>query len=237
MNPEEIKLNIPEPGLYIIKFGNLSQDREPLSITHNGNIDSVVNYLKARAIVVRLMESSIVVEEEAGKITLIVNEDSHFKTTIIGTLALHPNYLKWGINTDKQYSSLDLAQMIRMNRYMFTSAAQAMELVAVFQNLKAKIQKEVELSDDKRGNKTFLQSQIVLNMTIPIGFRLKTPIFKGFPAIEFEVEISINADTLNIQLVSPAVADIVGTTKANIISDQITEIEKFELKSVPILYC
>ncbi len=237
MTPEEIKLNITAPGFYTVKFGNLPQDREPIKVDINGNIDSVVNYLKARVEFVDEVLSSVTVDEEKGKIILTVDEHSYFKSTIIGALTPHHDFVKWGINTEKQYSSLDLAQMIKMNRFMFPSTTQAMELVAVFQTLKAKVQREIELSDDKRGNKTNNQSQVVLNMSIPAGFSLKIPMFKGFNAVHFEVEISINAETLNIQLVSPAANDIVSNFKKEILQNQVDQIKEFKLSKMPIIFC
>lgn len=236
MTPEEVKLNIQEPGTYIIKFGSKPQDREESPVIIAGNIDVVSTFIEARIAEVMMKPSFIKIEEE-GRITLVVDEKSYFKKTVSGKLELHPDFVKWGINTEKQYSSSDLAQMIKMNRYMLPSTTQAMELVTVFQNLKAKVQKEIELSDDKRGNKTNLQSQVVLNMSIPTGFSIKTPLFKGFPSVQIEVEIAINADTLNIQLVSPVANDIINTTKAGIIAEEVKKIKEHELKTVPILYC
>lgn len=237
MTPEEVKLNIQEPGTYIIKFGSKTQDREESPVTIVGNIDVVSTFIEARIAEVMKKPSFIKIEESEGRIMLVVDEKSYFKTTVTGKLELHPDFVKWGINTEKQYSSSDLAQMIKMNRYMLPSTAQAMELVTVFQNLKAKVQKEIELSDDKRGNRTNLQSQVVLNMSIPTSFTIKTPLFKGFPEVQIEVEIAINADTLSIQLVSPAANDIIGITKVGIIAEEVNKIKEHELDAMPILYC
>lgn len=237
MSPEELKLSIQEPGTYIVKFGSVPQDKEQTPVTVVGNIDVVSTYIAARVGEVSRFPSHIKVEVAEGNITLVVDENSPFKSTITGKLELHPDFVKWGINSGKQYSSSDLAQMIKMNRYMLPSTARAMELVTVFQSLKAKVQKEIELSDDKRGNKTNLQSQVVLNMSIPTDFALKVPIFKGFSEVQFEVEIAINADTLNIELVSPSANDIIGTTKSGIIEQEIQKVKQHELVHVPILYC
>ncbi len=163
MTQEEVKLNIQEPGVYVIKFGSISQDKEPTPVNLTGNIDVVSTFMAARLNEISKAPSYVLVDESGGSIMLIVDENDPFKTKITGKLELHPDFVKWGINNDKQYSSHDLAQMIKMNRYMLPSTAQAMELVTVFQSLKAKVRREVELSDDKRGNKTNLQSQVVLN--------------------------------------------------------------------------
>ncbi len=236
MSPEEVKLNIEQPGLHIIKFGSLPQDREPRPVIISGTISAVSDFLKARSVYVNSSHSNIIIDEEIGTIILTVDERSFHAAQITGSLMLSNSFTKWGINTEKQYSSLDLAHMIKMNRFMFPSTAQAMELVSVFQSLKAKVQKEVELSDDKRGNKTNLQSQVVLNLSIPTGFTIKTEIFKGLQPKEFEVEIAINADSLNIQLVSPAVNDIINRVKKELIQEQIMMIESFNLELVPIIY-
>ena len=224
MSQEEVKLNIEQPGAYIVKFGSLPQDREPKQVIINGTIDAVAAFVGARADEILSKPSYVLASIDKGEIALVVDESSYFRTEVRGKLELHPDYTKWGINTDKEYSSLDLAHFIKMNRFMLPSTTKAMELVSVFQTLKAKVQKEVELSDDKRGNKTNLQSQVVLNMSIPQGFTLEVSLFKGFPKTKIEVEIAINADTLYIQLVSPDANDVINTSKEMIIHDNLNAI-------------
>jgi hypothetical protein len=235
MNPEELKINITTPGEHLIRIGQAAPEREQRQINISGNIDAVRIYLTARKDDVRHARAYIIANESLGAITLFVDENSPYYTKVYASLELHPDFVKWGINTDKQYSSTDLSQMIKMNRFMFPSTAQAMELVAIFQNLKARIQKEIEFSDDKRGNKTNLQSQIVLNMSIPETFLIHIPIFKGFEAFDIPIEISINADTLNIQLISPVANDIINSKRKAILFHELQAIELLELTQMPVI--
>ena len=71
-----------------------------------------------------------------GSIIFIEDENSPISTEVTGRLQEHPNLQIWGINKGMEYSSLDLARKIKMNRFMFPSITQAMELVNIFQSLK-----------------------------------------------------------------------------------------------------
>ena len=71
-----------------------------------------------------------------------------------------------------------------------------------------KVSKEVELADDKRGNRTSVQVQVVQKMSIPETFSLNVPLFTGFQPAKFEVELSINAETLSIELISPQLNEL-----------------------------
>ena len=99
MTQEEVKLNIQEPGVYVIKFGSISQDKEPTPVNLTGNIDVVSTFMAARLNEISKAPSYVLVDESGGSIMLIVDENDPFKTKITGKLELHPDFVKWGINT------------------------------------------------------------------------------------------------------------------------------------------
>lgn len=68
--------------------------------------------------------------------------------------------------------------------------------------------KELELSDDKRGNQTIMRAQTV-ESNLPKSFKVNMPIFKGTEKRTFEVEVEINPNDLSCTLVSPDAHDIV----------------------------
>lgn len=225
---EKIQLNVTpnKEGEIIIRTGEAGKIYDPEKISVKGNINTPAVWLKKKISAIVQILCHIYVSIENRSITLIINEENKFFGTISGVIELHPNFTKWGINNpDKTYSSHELAHMIKMNRYLFTNNQQAMDLVATFQNFKAKVEKEIELSDDKRGNRTNLQRQVVSNMTIPVNFTIKVPIFKGEQPIEIPIEIEVNADTLQCSLFSPVANDIVHTQAESMINSEITVIQ------------
>jgi hypothetical protein len=212
-------------GEIIIRTGDAQKVYDPEKITLKGNIDTPANWLKKKITMIAQMWCHIYVSIENRAITLVINEADKFSAIISGVIELHPHFTKWGINNpEKTFASHELASAVKMNRFMFADKETAMKLVAVFQNFKAKVEKEIELSDDKRGNRTNLQRQVVSNMSIPLAFSLNVPIFKGQPAIELPVEIEINADTLQCSLFSPVANDIINTQAESMINEQLAAI-------------
>jgi len=225
MDKIQINLIPNESGEVIIREGKAANVYDPEKLIIKGNIDTPTNWLKKKISLIAQMLCHIYVSIETRCITLVVNESDKFQSMISGVIELHPHFAKWGINSpEKTYSSHELAQAVKMNRFMFADKETAMKLVAVFQNFKAKVEKEIELSDDKRGNRTNIQRQVVLGMSIPVNFTLTVPIFKGQPAIEIPVEIEINADTLQCSLFSPVANDIINTQAESMINEQLAAI-------------
>lgn len=109
---------------------------------------------------------------------------------------------KFAINTGDYIGAFEMADMIKAYRSYFTSQADAMKLVNELRNFKAKIDKEIEASDDKRGNTKFLRSQIV-ESNLPKSFKLEIPIFKGQPKKTIEVEVEVNPDNLRLHAHQP----------------------------------
>lgn len=230
---EGLELNVTtnKDGVVTILQGAAPKPIEAKSTIIEGNIYAVCDYIKKRAdcINANVNHCHVEIDPVKGKMSLFEGEDTTLCNIVTGWLLFHPDFTKWGINTDKRYSSHDLAMMIRMNRFMFESAEAAMTLVTIFQTLKVKVNKAVELSDDKRGNRTDMRSQIVESMSIPETFKINVPIYRGFSPVAISIEILIDADTLEISLISPQVNDIINDTTGSIM----LELEGLILKETP----
>jgi hypothetical protein len=112
-----------------------------------------------------------------------------------------------------------------MNRSVFENRDEAMKLVAELQNFKAKVDKEVELKSDNRGNTTNLRSQVVTS-NIPKSFKVNLPIFKGQKSELIEVEVYIRDHDLCCTLVSPEANDSIEMTRDAIIDKQLEKISE-----------
>jgi len=234
---ENINLKIEQAnGELIIRTGSAKPIYDPKVINITGTIETPFTWLKTKFASLNILLCHILISIANRTIKFVINETDHFTHTIEGIIELHPNFTKWGINDQSvSYRSDELASLIKMNRFMFKSTEVAMQLVTVFQNFKAKIEKEIELSDDKRGNRTAMQRQVVNKMSIPTDFLLFIPLFKGGPKIEIPVEIEINADTLQCYLYSPLANDILNSEAENMIQDVIAKIKELA-PDIAIIY-
>lgn len=209
--------------------------KAPINIGIEGNIDSVKNFLAVRNPFISIADSYILVNREKLRIFLSYNStDPYREGSIKGVLSLHPDFEKWKINTGISWDNDELAEFIKMNRYCFKSKTDAMKLSGELKNLKIKVDKEVEASNDNRGNVKVLAAQKVINSSIPKSFIINVPIFKGQVKTEFEIEVYVSPNNFQITLVSPDANDIKNNVRDSIIDGQINDIKDIT-PDIPII--
>jgi exonuclease VII large subunit len=208
-----------------IREGKALELKEPVKVSVTGIMGTVSEYLTKRHETFDKDKAHVIVNRDDMFVKLVVNETDHYQHTIKGSIQQSPEFTKWGINNeDKRYHSHELALKIKMSRYQFVSLEKAAELVNVFQNLKAKVQREIEHADNNRGNLKKNFSQVVTEMTIPEKFEIITPIFKGDEKRTIPVEIVIEPESLTCSLISPDAVDIVARERDNMINAEIAKI-------------
>ncbi len=199
---------------------------EPLAIFISGTIDSVRRYLERRINEIDQQKSHVLVDRDCMTITFRENENSPYGNTVIGSLQLHPDFEKFKINTGQEWSPRDLSNFIKMNRSAFTSKETAMDLSSNLLNLKVKVERELEKTDNNRGDVQAMVRQKVIRNSIPEGFKLFVQVFKGQARKEISVEIYINPDTYCVSLVSPDANDIISETKNSLIDTELSHIDE-----------
>jgi hypothetical protein len=171
----------------------LPQKDEPIGFTITGNINSPKRFYDTKKDVDIYKdlwpESHVIADPENGKITLVINEQRPSRAILIeGEIKTNPFLDALGINKGKPYTSKLLSETIRRNRLLFESAESNMEIVAAYAKFKAKVDTEIEQSDDNHGNRRDLIEQ-KLATDMPQKFVLKCPIHQGEEAKVFEVDI------------------------------------------------
>ena len=193
----------------------------PKSLTSKGllvigdkdNIDNVLAY------------SYLEVNRDKGSIDFIEDAGNAWENTYSGILEKDERFEKFNINTGKSYTTLELAEFIKMNRSHFETREKAMLLVSSLRNFKAKVDKDIENADDGRGNRKILLAQAV-DSNIPESFKINVPIFKGYDKQIIEVEISIDAGDLSCTLISPEANDYIEEVKDSLIDAEIAQIRE-----------
>lgn len=207
----------------VIRKGDALPLREPIKIDISGNIDAVARFVENRKDEFDHKQSHVLIDRDNMKIVIIFAETSYFSGKVKGVAVIDRNFLKWEINTGKSWTTFELADFIRMHRSFFENTGTAVELVSQLRNFKAKVNKELENADDKRGNRDIVKRQVV-ESNIPASFKINIEIFKGFSPQIIDVEIDIDADSLNCKLVSPQAAEIYQRIADSIIDDQLNRI-------------
>ncbi len=195
-------------GGYCIRFGEALPLKEPKAVSIDGTIDAPARWVEKRKDDIKQADAHIIVDRDHMSITLNIDENSAYSDQIKGTLTLSSEMQEFGINTGEYMSCFDMSDRIKQLRSYFETQQEAMKLVSELRNFKAKIDKELELSDDKRGNQRILKSQFV-ESNLPKDFKILLPIFKGMKKETIQVEVEINPNDLSCTLVSPEAHDIV----------------------------
>lgn len=175
---------------------------EEKAINVSGTLDSPVRWLDKRLTDIEPLSAHVLVDRDAMSVQLITEERNHFSNSITGRLEFHPAFKKFGINAGEYITPAAMADKIKMNRSFFESKSEAMALVSILKNFKAKIDAEIEKSDDNKGNRKVLVQQTV-SSNLPASFKMVLPIFKGEKPKTIEVEVYIEADEFTCTLISP----------------------------------
>lgn len=202
--------------------------KEPVKIVVIGQIDAITKYIKQRMPFkdIRIDIALIVVNRDKMQIFFQQNPGDFYGTEITGKLELSKEFMEWGINTKETYSPHELADFIKMHRSHFEKKEEANKLVSILRNFEAKVNKEIQDKDDKKGNTDLIRRQTVQS-NLPEGFNLKIPIFKGTDKQKVNIEIDIDARTLECYLISPEAQEVIDETRDQLIDAEIDQLKEF----------
>lgn len=210
----------------IMREGEALPLHEPVKVQISGILDSPARWLEKRPELQQITNKCHVrVDREMLLIVLQINENAHYGTEIKGTLTLTDAFRKFHINDGHSFTLVELAKLFKMNRSFFETKQKAMELVTTLQNFKGKVNKDLEASNDNRGNKKvdFVQA---VESNLPEAFTLHLPIFKGLEAEDVVCEVYVDPDDWSCQLISPDANDIVERYRDEEINKVLDRIEE-----------
>ena len=209
--------------------------KEPTQVLIVGIINTILLWLQKRVSEITQKTCYILVDKFRLTMTLIVDETSFYKTTIVSKLELSDEYKAFGINNDeKTWECFKLADFIKMNRSFFQDRLTAMNVVTELRNFKAKIATEMDKFKDDRANKEFRLKQTV-ESNLPVDLKVKIPVFKGQPAISLTLEISIDTDDYGCSFICPEATDFIHEQTDAIFDEQIKQIQEIA-PDIAILY-
>lgn len=228
MEVKDIKVTIEGEVKHLdIRHGKLNDIHIPGKISLSGfTIEAVKEFLQKEGIEnEKIKDSYIDFSVENRYIALSYNSRAVNPDNVKGVLRIHPDLETFQINSGKQYTTHALAQFIRMNRHYFETKDIALKLVTELQNFVAKVNKEIESSDDKKANVKMMIAQKVVS-NIPTEFNLMLPIFLGSNKTSIKVEIDIDAQDLTCTLVSPDLKELIDNESKAIIDNILLDIKK-----------
>lgn len=195
-------------GEIVVREGDAVKMREPIKVEINGTIDAAARWLETRFDCIVPKTCHVLVNRENLSVELQCNENNYYGTIVLGSLTISPEFKRFGINEGNYITNFEMAELFKMNRTFFESKTIAMKLVSDLQNFKARVDKDIENSNNNRGDRRLLINQAVEH-NLPEAFNLVLPIFKGTEKQTINVEVYVNPSDFSCTLVSAEANDLI----------------------------
>lgn len=221
--------------LLIIRHDKPKQElelRERVHFKADGNIDTVSRYLTKRAHLIDHEQTTVLVDREKMSIKITSNETDHWADKLGGKLEVHPDFIKFGINSGKTLTTQQMGDFFRMHRAFFPNESENLKLVTVLKKFEGSVDAKIKEIKENNGNQ-HVSREVVVSSTVPAAFSLRMGLFKGLEAKTFEVETIItvnNNGSIVVALESPEANEIIEKYKNDVIDTEIAEIEKLAPK-------
>ena len=239
MDTKEINVHLANDVKTLeILHGDAHENLAPRTVNVSGLIGAPYEFLNKRLRNLHEDESEqvVIIADKLRDCVLVVNRDTRklsldflasypYGDKVTGQLIMNPDFEKFGINgSGNKRSTFELSDFIKMNASFFKDKNDALKLVSELRNFRAKVDKDMENSDDQRGNRKVKLYQTV-ESNIPKTFQLSMPVFKGEDPVTFSVEVNIDPSDFNCMLVSPEVKEYIIETRDLLIDNQLNKFE------------
>lgn len=175
----------------IVREGDAAILREKVKVVLDGTITAPGNFADARKSEHEKLLGHITWSKRSGIITLQLDEEDYYGKRITGKLVKNPDFIDFGINSTKKYTSKELQKKVRMSGLFFADRDQAKNLSEALAKVQVKVQKQIEEEFSNRGDSRGLIDVKVDSSGIPLEFTLNLPYYIGERAIKVKVEICI----------------------------------------------
>jgi hypothetical protein len=221
---QTINIEKSADGVLVVREGEALPLREPVAVNLTGTIETVYLWLEKKVSCINQLNSYITVDRDELKMQLIIEEHDYYSDEITAKLQFSRQFNQLRINSNSKWTTFELASFFRMNRKMFKTKEDALEITASLKKFEAKVQQDIEKIKDDRANYSTKKIQAV-ETNIPKAISITLPIFKGQDPETIEIEFDIDPNELSISLVSPQAADIVQIVTNEAIDKEIEKIQ------------
>lgn len=228
---ENLHLKVEGPAeSFTLLQGKALEQKPPVKIVISGDIKTVSNFLSVRKDsgtglqTIDKSKAVLIVDKKALSIQLSLNPENVYGAEITANLEESDEVKPFFINKNKTFTKEELVKLIKFNKLFFADADKHAAMLLAFQKVSSTVNIQANDSSDIRGNKErgFIKE---VTTNAPTEFILRIPIFKGFPAIRFRVEVGVDVTEGSARFWFES------TELHELIQSQIDEIFSEELKS------
>jgi hypothetical protein len=177
--------------------GKALEQKPPNKIVINGDIKTVSNFLTIRKEsgtglqTIDKSKAFVLVDKKSLSIQLILDPENVYGAEISARLEESEELYPFFINKNKTFTKEELVKLIKFSKLFFADADKHAAMLLAFQKVSSTVNIQANDSSDIRGNKErgFIKE---VTTNAPTEFILIIPIWKGFPAVKFRVEIGVD---------------------------------------------
>ena len=212
MQIDESKVNVSvefAPGekekTLVVRYDEPAKNYDPEVVTLDGVIITPSEFVTKRGDLVNPDKSHVIFNRKQHEITLVVDADSRFKTTVKGKMELNPFLKSLHLNDPKNpFSMAGLTELIQFAKIHFKDRTKHKPLMYSLKNYKATVEKTVEEWNDRdKGEKGSKVNKKLIEATeaVSLDFVLSVPIFVGGnKKIDIPVTVAKEPGETNVQL-------------------------------------
>jgi hypothetical protein len=175
----------------------------------------------------------VLVNSDAGTITLIVEENEELHDSIMGVISESDAIKNFGINDGDYMDPEGLAEFLRMRKHLFADQTEYANTFTALRSFTAKVNQEIASIKDDQGNYDMKRKQAVEH-NVPKSFTISVPLFKGFPKRNIPVEILVNG-SLKVTMYSAELIQLTDELREQYVKDTVEKIEQIA-PDIVILY-
>lgn len=229
----DIKLNFDKVGSDITVSTRIMLPEEPNhSFVAQGTMGTVYTYIVTKGVPdteslqrPTPSKSLIYVNRSKGTINLKINPTDAYSSEIKSSLELSEHMTKFYINTNKMFGQEELLKLIRFNRLKITSADKIISELKIL-----KFKSSIDVTDEKKDNRSQFQKNQSkkVETNLPEQFIIVVPIYKGYPPIEFGVDLIMQTTetTVSFALESTELAELIESQRESYIDEEVKALQK-----------
>jgi hypothetical protein len=215
----------------VVLEGDAPEQHNNLPVNLSGNIDAPSRFVEGRKADFTDAKRHCLVSKTEGKITLVLNEQSVTdKYVVQGKIEVAKKFKALGINDDRAgYLPEELANKFKLLRSMFVSNLEHAKICTTLRNLKAKVNKDLEQTNDRKGNVTLSFKQVV-ESNMPDSIKLQIPLLEGEEPVSIDVSVILEAEggsLIKCYLESIDAAELIEQQFAQRVTEEVEKLKDF----------
>jgi hypothetical protein len=199
------KLNInvsDETNEIVVRQGEALKTAPPAPLRIEGTLKAPADFLLHKSGNYEAKDCHLQVMKTDGALGLCLSEKDALSSDIItGGLTLNPLIEgSFGINTENKWSITAFRQFIQKKSFFFSSNEEYTALLTKLQKFNVNVSRVYENHNDNTGNGRLLLESKVSEANVIPAFKLKLPIYLGYPEQTFSVEVGLDVTAAECKL-------------------------------------